>query len=101
MSVLPLVAMPDLPTDPDVLADRTALRAIPIHERPKPRMRGRLHQGRSRIDPGGTDAVLLAPEARARIATLIYAVTLTGLFGVSASYHLGLGAAGARPHAAS
>ena len=33
--------------------------------------------------------VLLAPDARARIATAIYAVTLTALFGVSAAYHLG------------
>ncbi len=30
--------------DPVFLADRTALRAVPIEQRPKPRMRGRLHQ---------------------------------------------------------
>jgi hemolysin III len=82
--------MPPSNTDPDVLADKAALRAIPIHERPKPRMRGRLHQGAFIASiPAGLLLVLLAPDARARIATAIYAVTLTGLFGVSAAYHLG------------
>ena len=82
--------MPRSNTDPDVLADKAALRAIPIHERPKPRMRGRLHQGAFIASiPAGLLLVLLAPDARARIATAIYAVTLTGLFGVSAAYHLG------------
>lgn len=82
--------MPPSNTDPDVLADKAALRAIPIHERPKPRMRGRLHQGAFIASiPAGLLLVLLAPDVRARIATAIYAVTLTGLFGVSAAYHLG------------
>lgn len=82
--------MPPSNTDPDVLADKATLRAIPIHERPKPRMRGRLHQGAFIASiPAGLLLVLLAPDARARIATAIYAVTLTGLFGVSAAYHLG------------
>jgi hemolysin III len=82
--------MPNLHADPDVLADKRSLRAIPIHQRPKPRMRGRLHQSAfiSSI-PAGVVLVLLAPDVRARVATLIYALTLTGLFGVSASYHLG------------
>ena len=82
--------MPPSNTDPDVLADKAALRSIPIHERPKPRMRGRLHQWAFIASiPAGLLLVLLAPDARARIATAIYAVTLTGLFGVSAAYHLG------------
>lgn len=82
--------MPPSNTDPDVLADKATLRAIPIHERPKPRMRGRLHQGAFIASiPAGLLLVLLAPDSRARIATAIYAVTLTGLFGVSAAYHLG------------
>lgn len=82
--------MPNLHADPDVLADKRSLRAIPIHERPKPRMRGRLHQSAFLGSiPAGAVLVLLAPDARARVATLIYALTLTGLFGVSASYHLG------------
>ena len=83
-------AMPEPTADPAVLADKRALRAIPIHERPKPRMRGRLHQGAFIASiPAGSLLVLLAPDARARVASLIYAVTLTGLFGVSAAYHLG------------
>ncbi|MDH4111451.1 MAG: hemolysin III family protein [Actinomycetota bacterium] len=82
--------MPTPDADLDVLADKGALRAIPIHERPKPRMRGRLHQGAFVASiPAGVLLVLLAPDARSRIATLIYALTLTGLFGVSAAYHLG------------
>lgn len=82
--------MPPSNADSDVLADTATLRAVPIHERPKPRMRGRLHQGAFVASiPAGLLLVLLAPDARARIATLIYALTLTGLFGVSAAYHLG------------
>ena len=87
---LTLDVMPDRPTDLDVLADTRALREIPIHERPKPRMRGRLHQGAFIASiPAGVLLVVLAPDARARLATLIYALTLVGLFGVSAAYHLG------------
>ena len=81
-------AMPDI--DRRALSDRAALHAIPIEQRPKPRMRGRLHQGAFFASiPAGVVLVALAPDARARIATLIYALTLIGLFGVSASYHLG------------
>jgi hemolysin III len=76
--------------EPELIADPTALRAVAIHDRPKPRLRGRLHQGAFFASiPLGLLLVLLAPTARARVATLIYAVTLAGLFGVSASYHLG------------
>jgi hemolysin III len=82
------VTVPDV--DPEILADRKALRAVPIAQRPKPRMRGRLHQGAFFASiPAGLLLVLVAPDARARIACLVYAVTLVGLFGVSASYHLG------------
>jgi len=82
--------MPPSNIDPDVLADKAALRSIPIHERPKPRLRGRLHQAAFVASiPAGGLLVLLAPDARSRVATLIYALTLTGLFGVSAAYHLG------------
>lgn len=82
--------MPEPSSDLEVLADKGALRAIPIHERPKPRMRGRLHQAAFLVSiPAGLLLVLLAPDARARIATAIYAITLSGLFGVSAAYHLG------------
>ena len=76
--------------DPDMLADPKALREVPIHERPKPRMRGRLHQiAFAASIPAGLVLVLLAPDARSRVATLIYALTLSGLFGASAAYHLG------------
>jgi hemolysin III len=76
--------------DPEVLADRATLRSIPIEHRPKPRMRGRLHQAAFFGSiPAGIVLVALSPDARARIATLIYALTLIGLFGISASYHLG------------
>ena len=76
--------------DPDLLADPKSLRAVPIHERPKPRMRGRLHQVAFAASvPAGLVLVLLAPDARSRVATLIYALTLSGLFGASAAYHLG------------
>ena len=76
--------------DPDMLADPKALRTMPIHERPKPRMRGRLHQVAFAASvPAGLVLVLLAPDARSRVATLIYALTLSGLFGASAAYHLG------------
>ena len=82
--------MPSPDVDPDLLADPKALRTVPIHERPKPRMRGRLHQAAFVASiPAGLVLVLLAPDARARVATLIYALTLTGLFGASAAYHLG------------
>ena len=82
--------MPNPNVDPGVLADKRSLRAIPIHERPKPRMRGRLHQSAFIASiPAGLVLVLAAPDARSRVATLIYGLTLTGLFGVSASYHLG------------
>ena len=82
--------MPNPSADPGVLADKRSLRAIPIHERPKPRMRGRLHQSAFIGSiPTGLVLVLAAPDARSRVATLIYGLTLTGLFGVSASYHLG------------
>jgi hemolysin III len=76
--------------DLDALADRRALRAIPIHERPKPRLRGRLHQSAFiGAIPAGLALVLLAPDARTRVAVSIYALALIGLYGVSASYHLG------------
>ncbi len=82
--------MPPTNVDPAVLADKKARRSIPIHERPKPLMRGRLHQGAFVASiPVGLLLVLIAPDVRARVATVIYALTLTGLFGASAAYHLG------------
>jgi hemolysin III len=56
----------------------------------KPRWRGRLHQAAFFASiPAGITLVALAQGAEARWATAIFAVTLSGLFGVSAAYHRG------------
>lgn len=55
---------------------------------PKPLLRGRLHQAAFFASlPAGVALVALAGGAEARAAAAIFAVTLTGLFGVSAAYH--------------
>jgi hemolysin III len=55
---------------------------------PKPRMRGRFHQVAFFASiPAGVALVLLAPNAKARVAVIIFAVALAGLYGSSASYH--------------
>lgn len=85
-----LETMPPANSDRAILGNRKALRAIPIAQRPKPRLRGRLHQGAFIASiPAGVILVLVAPPGRARVACLIYALTAIGLFGVSAAYHLG------------
>ena len=57
---------------------------------PKPRLRGRLHQFAFFVSlPAGITLVALAGGAAATVAAAIFAVTLTGLFGVSAAYHRG------------
>jgi hemolysin III len=54
----------------------------------KPRMRGYLHQyAFLSCLVTGVVLVSLAPDARARIGAVIYAVCLAGLFGISAAYH--------------
>jgi hemolysin III len=54
----------------------------------KPRLRGVLHQWAFFVSiVAGTALVLVAPAGRATLATSIYAVTVAGLFGVSAVYH--------------
>jgi len=54
----------------------------------KPRLRGRLHQVAFFVVlPAGIALVALAPTAPARVAAAIYAVGLTGLYGISAAYH--------------
>jgi hemolysin III len=58
--------------------------------RPKPRLRGRLHQVAFFVSlPAGIALVALAKGAAATVAAAIFAVTLTALFGVSAAYHRG------------
>jgi hemolysin III len=56
----------------------------------KPTLRGRLHQVAFFLSiPAGIALVGLARTTAARVAALIFAVTLTGLYGVSAAYHRG------------
>jgi hemolysin III len=54
----------------------------------RPRMRGVLHQWAFVVSlVTGTALVLLAGGAKATVAALIYAISVSGLFGVSALYH--------------
>jgi hemolysin III len=65
--------MPTMPTMPSM---------------PKPRLRGRLHQVAFFVSiPAGIALVSLARATEARVGALIFAVTLSGLYGVSALYH--------------
>ena len=55
---------------------------------PRPRFRGRLHQlAFVAAIPAGVAVVLSAKPATARVAAIVYAVALVGLYGISASYH--------------
>jgi hemolysin III len=55
---------------------------------PKPKFRGRLHQLAFYVAvPQGIALVVAAAGALERIGGIIYAVTLAGLYGVSAAYH--------------
>jgi hemolysin III len=57
---------------------------------PRPRLRGRLHQIAFLVSiPAGVALVALARGAEARVSAGVFATTLTALFGVSATYHLG------------
>ena len=54
----------------------------------KPRLRGVLHQWAFFVSlVAGAVLVVVAPAGRATLATAIYALTVAGLFGVSAIYH--------------
>lgn len=54
----------------------------------KPRWRGRLHQIAFIVSiPQGLALVVAAADWMSRISAAIYALTLSGLYGVSASYH--------------
>jgi len=55
---------------------------------PKPRLRGWFHEVAFFVSiPAGVALAVLAAGARARTATIIYAVSLTAVFGASAAYH--------------
>jgi hemolysin III len=70
MSSMP--SMPSMPSLPPV----------------KPRLRGVLHQWAFFVSlVAGAVLVIIAPAGRATFATTIYALTVAGLFGVSATYH--------------
>src|SRR4029453_1020074 len=57
---------------------------------PKPRLRGRLHQVAFFLSiPAGITLVALARGAEARMGAAIFALSLTGLYGVSDAYHRG------------
>jgi hemolysin III len=54
----------------------------------KPRLRGVFHQWACVSSvPLGLVLVIVAGSARARVAVVVYAVSLVGLFGISALYH--------------
>jgi hemolysin III len=62
-----------------------------------PKLRGRLHQVAFFLSiPAGIALVGFARAAAARVAAVVFAATLTGLYGVSAAYHVGQWSAGAR-----
>lgn len=63
----------------------------PGHERPKPRLRGRLHEVAFFVSlPAGFVLVLSASGPKAVVAAVIYWLALSSQFGVSAAYHLGM-----------
>jgi hemolysin III len=60
-------------------------------EQPRPRLRGRLHQVAFFVSvPLGGVLLVAAETAVARFASTVYALTLSGLYGVSAAFHRGV-----------
>lgn len=58
-------------------------------ELPKPYMRGRLHVVAFFVSlPAGVALVMMAGTPVAKVAAAIYAISLAGLFGSSAAYHI-------------
>jgi hemolysin III len=63
----------------------------------KPRLRGRLHQVAFVVSiPAGVGLVLAAWTTPAKLAAAVYALSLAGLYGTSAAFHLGRWSAAAR-----
>jgi hemolysin III len=55
---------------------------------PKPRFRGRLHQFAFMASiPAGLALVAVAPRTSARVAAMVFALSLIALYGTSAAYH--------------
>jgi hemolysin III len=71
-----------MPTEPDAFAAP----APP----PKPRWRGRIHQGAFFLSvPAGIGLVAWSQGVSAHVAAALFALSLVGLFGTSATYHTG------------
>lgn len=63
---------------------------VPLYERPKPLLRGWLHTVAFGLSiPAGLVLVIVAPDLGARLAAVVYWLTLMAQFGVSALYHRG------------
>jgi hemolysin III len=63
----------------------------------KPRLRGRLHQFAFAVSiPAGLALVTAARALPARVAAAVYALSLAGLYGTSAAFHLGRWSAAVR-----
>lgn len=63
---------------------------VPLYERPKPLLRGWLHTVAFGLSiPAGIVLVIVAPDLGARLAAVVYWLTLMAQFGVSALYHRG------------
>jgi hemolysin III len=68
----------------------TATAETPHPAKPKPRWRGRLHQIAFFVSiPAGVFIIAVADDGVARLAAIIYAFSLTAVFGSSAAYHRG------------
>jgi hemolysin III len=75
---------------PERLEDRIEHGLETVRDVIKPRLRGWLHAGTFPLSvAAGIVLVALSPDARSRIATGIFALTASLLFGVSAVYHRG------------
>ena len=56
---------------------------------PKPRFRGKIHQAAFLVSiPAGLVLVAVAPTTKARVSAIIFALCLTGMYGISAAYHI-------------
>ena len=74
----------------DAAVDAAVERAQALVERVKPRLRGVLHEVAFAVSlVTGTALVCLAPAGQARLAAVVYAVSVAGLFGTSAALHRG------------
>ena len=60
---------------------------LPLYQRPKPRLRGRLHEIAFFVAiPAGLVLIVLAPGPIARAGAIVYWLALLSQFGVSAWY---------------